>query len=52
MLPIVSAYHDILVFGKTPAMEPMLITFAVAAVLLLVSLFMFRRAAPEMVDTL
>ncbi|MFT0212202.1 ABC transporter permease [Pseudomonas sp. F1_0610] len=52
MLPIVSAYHDILVFGKTPAMEPMLITFTVAAVLLLVSLFMFRRAAPEMVDAL
>lgn len=52
MLPIVSAYHDVLVFGKTPALEPMLITFGVSVVLLLVSLIMFRRAVPEMVDVL
>lgn len=52
MLPIVSAYHDILVFGNAPAVVPLVITLAVALTLLLLSLFMFRRAAPEMVDAL
>lgn len=52
MLPIVSAYHDILVFGNTPPMQPIAVTLMVASLLLLLGLFMFRRAAPEMVDAL
>lgn len=52
MLPIVTAYHDVLVFGQAPAWGEMAMTGVVAVVLLLLSLFMFRRAAPEMVDVL
>ena len=52
MLPIVSAYHDVLVFGNIPDWQPLLLTFTTSAALLLLGLFMFRRAAPEMVDVL
>lgn len=52
MMPIVSAYHDILVFGNTPAWQPLVTTFAVSAALLFIGLFMFRRASAEMVDVL
>lgn len=52
MYPIVSAYHDILVYAKMPDLQQVVITTAVAIGLMLLGLFMFRRAAPEMVDAL
>lgn len=52
MVPIVSAYHDVLVFGNEPEVQQVAITAAVAIGLMLLGLFMFRRAAPEMVDAL
>ncbi|WP_448683368.1 ABC transporter permease [Pseudomonas nicosulfuronedens] len=52
MYPIVTAYQDILVYGKSPDLEQAAITAAVALLLMLLGLFMFRRAAPEMVDAL
>lgn len=52
MIPIVSAYHDILVFGKTPAWQALSTNFLVSAALLIIGLFMFRRASAEMVDVL
>lgn len=52
MFPIVSAYHDILVYAKTPDIQQIALTTMVALVLMLLGLFMFRRAAPEMVDVL
>ncbi|TWI66078.1 lipopolysaccharide transport system permease protein [Desulfobotulus alkaliphilus] len=52
MLPIVSAYHNVLVYGTPPPIQSIVITMGVAVTLLLLSLFMFRRAAPEMVDAL
>lgn len=52
MYPIVTAYQDILVYGKSPNLEQATITSAVAVTLMLLGLFMFRRAAPEMVDAL
>jgi lipopolysaccharide transport system permease protein len=52
MFSIVSAYHNILVYGKSPDLHSIAITTAMAFALMLVGLFMFRRAAPEMVDAL
>ncbi|RMO80997.1 Lipopolysaccharide ABC export system, permease [Pseudomonas syringae pv. philadelphi] len=52
MFPIVSAYHDVLVYARAPDLQSMAVTTAVAVGLMLLGLFMFRRAAPEMVDVL
>lgn len=52
MYPIVSAYHDILVYGRVPDLQQVSIITAVALGLMLLGLFIFRRAAPEMVDAL
>ncbi|SEQ52339.1 lipopolysaccharide transport system permease protein [Azotobacter beijerinckii] len=52
MYPIVNAYHDILVYGKVPDLQQAGVTVLVAIGLTLLGLFMFRRAAPEMVDAL
>ena len=52
MVPVVRAYQDVLVFGNSPALQPVAVLCVVALALLLLSLFMFRRAAPEMVDAL
>lgn len=52
MYSIVRAYHDILVYGRAPDLQQVAIFTAVALGLMLLGLFMFRRAAPEMVDAL
>lgn len=52
MFPIVSAYHDTLVYAKAPDLQLIATVSAVAMALLLLSLFMFRRASAEMVDAL
>ena len=52
MFPIVSAYHDVLVYARAPDLQSLVLTAAIAVVLLGLGLFMFRRAAPEMVDVL
>ncbi|WP_122456342.1 ABC transporter permease [Pseudomonas viridiflava] len=52
MFPLVSAYHDVLVYGRSPDIQSLLVSAAVALCLMLLGLFMFRRAAPEMVDVL
>lgn len=52
MFPIVSAYHDALVYAKAPELQLIGTVSAVAMILLLLSLFMFRRASAEMVDAL
>lgn len=52
MYPIVSAYHDILVYGRAPDLQQVSIITAVALALMLLGLFIFRRAAAEMVDAL
>lgn len=52
MYSIVIAYHDVLVYGKEPDLQQIAITTCVALSLMLLGLFMFRRAAPEMVDAL
>ncbi|MEE5104791.1 ABC transporter permease [Pseudomonas alliivorans] len=52
MFPLVSAYHNVLVYGRSPDIQSLLVSAAVALFLMLLGLFMFRRAAPEMVDVL
>jgi lipopolysaccharide transport system permease protein len=52
MFPIVSAYHTILVYGQRPHLGEVAVIVSVSLVLMAIGLFMFRRAAPEMVDAL
>ncbi|OUS16215.1 ABC transporter [Gammaproteobacteria bacterium 50_400_T64] len=52
MYSITDAYHQILVYGKPPLMGDIAIISVIALGLMLLSLFMFRRASPEMVDAL
>jgi lipopolysaccharide transport system permease protein len=50
--PLVNAYQNILVFGVEPKWLPLTGTAIFAIVSLIFALFFFRKAAPEMVDTL
>ncbi len=52
MYPIVSAYHQVLVYNSAPQIESVAIVFGGASGLVLLSLFIFRRASAEMVDVL
>jgi lipopolysaccharide transport system permease protein len=52
MYPIVTAYHDVLVYERTPDLNEAGIITVVALVLMVIGLFMFRRASAEMVDSL
>ncbi|CAM5235082.1 ABC transporter permease [Rhodanobacter lindaniclasticus] len=52
MYHVVTAYQDVMLYGRTPALGGLAMIAAVSLVLLGVSLFLFRRASPEMVDVL
>lgn len=52
MFAIVTAYHDVLVYGRTPDLQAVAIIAMVSVGLLLLGLFLFRRASAEMVDAL
>jgi lipopolysaccharide transport system permease protein len=52
MTPLVNAYQNILVFGVEPKWLPLTGTAIFAIVSLIFALFFFRKAAPEMADTL
>jgi lipopolysaccharide transport system permease protein len=52
MTPLVNAYQDILVLGSNPKWQPLTGTAIFAIVSLIFALFLFRKAAPEMADTL
>lgn len=52
MYPLVDAYQQVLVFGNSPKWEGVLIIAAISLLLVITSLFMFRRASAEMVDAL
>ncbi|MCL1634641.1 ABC transporter permease [Luteimonas sp. SX5] len=49
--PLVAGYHDVIVYGRAPTMQLWSVA-AVTVVVLFAALFVFRRAAPEMVDVL
>lgn len=52
LYPIVTGYHDILVFERSPVWLSLLPVVALALLLLGFALFLFRRAKAEMVDVL
>jgi len=52
LFPIIEAYHDILLYSKAPDMINFVHINIVGFMILLVGLFMFRKASPEMVDVL
>ncbi len=52
MYPIVNAYHQVLVYNNAPQIDSVVIVSGIAFTLVLLSLFMFRRASTEMVDVL
>ncbi|MFT2112628.1 ABC transporter permease [Marinomonas sp. 2405UD68-3] len=53
MYPITSAYQTIIVYGKTPELKNGLVIITIISLaLLILSLFLFRRATEEMVDVL
>ena len=52
LIPIVTAYQDILLHQRAPDWVSLGGTFALACVLLALALVLFRKASPEMVDQL
>jgi lipopolysaccharide transport system permease protein len=50
--PFVSAYHQILVYNTAPQMGDIALIAVIAIALMVLSLFIFRRASGEMVDVL
>lgn len=52
MFAIVTAYHDVLVYNTAPHAEQIAVIAIFAFFMLILGLFVFRRAAPEMVDAL
>lgn len=52
LIPIVTAYQDVLLYDRTPDVAGLLTVGAGALVLLGISLVLFRKASPEMVDQL
>ncbi|WP_152226989.1 ABC transporter permease [Pseudomonas sp. SCB32] len=52
MFPIVNAYQEILVYNKSPELLSVAWIAAISIALMAFGLFLFRRAAPEMVDVL
>ena len=52
MMHMVIAFQNVMLYGRAPGMAGLAVLAAASAVLLLLGLFLFRRAAPEMVDVL
>ncbi|WEN14952.1 ABC transporter permease [Rhodanobacter sp. AS-Z3] len=52
MMHMVVAFQDVILYGRAPHITGLAIIAVTAAILLLFSLILFRRAAPEMVDVL
>jgi len=52
MMHMVVAFQSVMLYGRAPGLNGMIVMALASAVLLLLALFLFRRAAPEMVDVL
>ena len=52
MYPITSAYHQVLVYNKAPQLDSLIVISVISCALMLLSIFLFRRASGEMVDAL
>lgn len=49
---VVMAYQDTLGYGRAPELDGLAVVIVAALILLVCSLFLFRKAAPDMVDVL
>jgi lipopolysaccharide transport system permease protein len=52
LIPIISGYQDVLLYGRAPEPAGLARSCVVAAAMLLLALVLFRKASPEMVDQL
>jgi lipopolysaccharide transport system permease protein len=52
MFSIVNAYHNVMVYKLPPDIGQVAVTFVLAGALMVLGLFLFRRASAEMVDSL
>ncbi len=52
LFAIISGFHNVLVYGKSPDVFPLLGSVFLAALLLSLAFYMFRKASPEMADAL
>jgi lipopolysaccharide transport system permease protein len=52
LIPIITGYQDILLYGRAPDLAGLVQSILLAAVLLGLALVLFRKASPEMVDQL
>lgn len=52
LFPLVTAYHDVLLYGRTPSWISLLPLVGATVVLGMTSLMVYRRASQEMVDAL
>lgn len=52
MYPLVTSYQNVLIFDRAPLWPELAWLTGLATAFLVVSLFLFRRASPEMVDVL
>ena len=49
---IVTSYHNVLLYGKTPNIESLFYLWILSLILMLIGLKLFRKASPEMADVL
>jgi len=52
LYPIIEGYHEVIAYGRPPNITQLTYIFLFSLVLLLLGLFVFRRASAEMVDAL
>lgn len=52
MYKLINAYHDVFLYGIFPKLTDLAEMFLISLGLMLIGLFIFRRASPEMVDVL
>lgn len=52
LYPLISSYQNVLLFNQPPKIIPLVFLAIFSALLMLLSLKMFRKASPEMVDVL
>lgn len=52
LIPLITGYHDVMLYNRTPEWSGLAGTFLIGVVLSGFSLVMFRKASPEMVDQL
>jgi len=52
MYSLVDAYHQILVYNQVPQLQSIGVIACIACVLVIIGLFLFRKASAEMVDVL